>query len=267
IEDTDSIKTQSVVSLFNCEKIKFVRNRHKGASSSRNLGANLAESDYVAFLDDDDLWVPEKLEKQVALVEKNDLDVCYTRMFIQYENTSIKYTTRTLNRKSPLINILMENYLGGTPSALIKRSSMMLVSGFDEHFPAREEYDLWIRLIKSGCKIGVVEEPLVVANRSLEKRSRISANIDNYVNAINLLNEKHKQLVIDTLTNAQIRKRKSLQYEFLAAQAVSINLRWISARYYLMSALNLFSVKPVLLSMISFLSPKLLIRLRSTLKS
>ncbi|HCU0192424.1 glycosyltransferase family 2 protein [Proteus mirabilis] len=262
VDDTDSIQTEKTIKEFNISKIKYFYNSTgKGACSSRNLGAKKASSEFIAFLDDDDLWVKDKLKEQMLLSHNHS--AIFTRLCINYEGTNLKYSTRGKVPKNPLKEICLENFIGGTISCMISREIFLSLGGFDERFPAREEYDLWIRIISNNYKIAIVEKPLAIANRTLNKRERISSNISNYELAINLLNEKHKDLIDNILTNKEKLYRKSLQYNFLAAQAVSISLKKVSFKYYLKSFIIKPNPKTLTLAFLSIISPNIVIKLRS----
>lgn len=266
VDDLNDAATKEMCFSLNSNLVRYVPNLEgRGASSSRNLGAISAMSEFIAFLDDDDIWLPEKLAKQCELIEKKDLDVCFSQILIQYEGTKINYVTRSKNLPNPKTEILVENYIGGTISAIIRRELFLAVDGFDESFGAREEYDLWIRLIHADAKVGVVEEPLAIAFRSLTKRNRISLNVDNYINAIEMLNCKHQGLVDRRLSAEQKRLRKRKQFDFIAAQAVSIGLRKEAVQYYFKSITVRPSIKSLIGLSVSVISPTLLIKLREKL--
>ncbi len=262
VDDVCNKRVKEFVENIDFYNIKYVENKEQGASSSRNIGAKYAEGNYIAFLDDDDIWLPEKLELQVNQVISQQAKAVFSQMFVEYEDLGIKYTTKAKNVLNPLKLICTENYIGGTISSLIERQLFLKLGGFDRAFSAREEYDLWIRIIASGAKISVVEIPLTVAYRSFV-RDRVSSNISSYESAIDLLNEKHKQLVLDILDEKERKFRESKQYNFLAAQAISINKGSVASKYYFKSFLKSLSPKSVILSVLSLLSPKLLIKLRS----
>lgn len=264
IDDAGCKETAEVVKSFNKSLIKYVHNVDgAGASSSRNLGAGLATGDFIAFLDDDDEWLPLKLEKQVTLIEQLDLDACFSQIQIKYENTKLSYATKASMPLDPLVSILQENYIGATISAIVKKSVFQKLEGFDLEYKAREEYDFWIRVVLNGLKIGIVEEPLAVSYRSLENRVRISSNINSYITAIDRLNKKYKDVVKVKLNEKQRTIRKKMQYDFLAAQAASIGLRQESVRYYAKSLITKFSFKSVLGLIVSAISPTLLIKVRA----
>jgi glycosyltransferase involved in cell wall biosynthesis len=266
VDDANSEETQELVSSFNLPYIRYIRNENYGVSSSRNLGIHKASSNFIAFLDDDDEWIKDKIQLQKVLIKENELEACFSRMFVRYEDKNIEYLTRSELQDNPKVKICIENFIGATSSALIRRDLLLQLGGFDINFPAREEYDLWIRLIHNGAKIGIVEKPLVFSYRSLKTRLRISSNIESYVTAIKILNKKHEKLVKETLTEEQSEFRKRKQYEFLAAQAATIGLRSDTIKYYLMSFKDKFSLKILIMIIITFIHPVLLIRFRTLLK-
>jgi glycosyltransferase involved in cell wall biosynthesis len=266
VDDANSKETQELVDYFNLSYIRYVKNEKHGVSSSRNLGIHKASSDFIAFLDDDDEWLKDKIQLQKSFIKKNELDACFSRMFVRYEDKNIEYSTRSTLPDNPKIEICIENFIGATSSSLIRRDLLLQLGGFDINFPAREEYDLWIRLIHNGAKIGIIEKPLVFSYRSLKTRLRISSNIESYVMAIKILNEKHEKLVEETLTEEQLIFRKRKQYEFLAAQAATIGLRSDTIKYYLMSLKDKFSLKILIMIIITFINPILLLHFRTLIK-
>ncbi|MGI9946658.1 glycosyltransferase family 2 protein [Vibrio hyugaensis] len=262
VDDVCNKRVKEFVESIEFDNIKYLENKEQGASASRNLGAKNAKGNYIAFLDDDDIWLPEKLELQVNQVVSEQAKAVFAQMFVEYEDLGIKYITKSKNVPDPLKQICTENYIGGTISSLIEKQLFLELGGFDRAFSAREEYDLWIRIIASGSKISVVERPLTVAYRSFI-RDRVSSNISSYENAIDLLNKKHKQLALDVLDESERKRRESKQYSFLAAQAISINKGCVASKYYFKSFLKSFSPKFMILSILSLFSPKFLIMLRS----
>jgi glycosyltransferase involved in cell wall biosynthesis len=263
VDDAFCKETQEIVNSFNSNLIKYFRNPEVGASSSRNYGVNVSKFQFVAFLDDDDEWAINKIKLQKAMIAKMNLDVCFSKILIVYEGTNIRYTTNAYLPENPAVEICIENFIGGTISSMIRRELLLAINGFDESFPAREEYDLWIRLIHNGSVVGIVDHPLSIAYRSINKRSRISSDIKKYEKAISILNSKHKVLVETILSTNQLELRYRKQCEFLAAQAVSVGLRFDTIKYYIKSLKSRFNFKVAIMALVSLLHPILLIRLRA----
>ena len=126
----------------------------KGASgpAARNIGALSSNGTYLAFLDDDDEWRLDKLEKQMACFD----DSC-SIVYSNYESIDRGGKKRYFFENDPTSNdlntrILGENVIGCTSMPLVSKESFLSAGGFDESFRANQEWDLWIRMLqKSGA--------------------------------------------------------------------------------------------------------------------
>ncbi len=79
VDDASSDKTCEVIASFSDNRIRFFKNRERlGAALCRNFAIRNAKGDYIAFLDSDDMWHPEKLEKQLSFMQENGVAFCYT---------------------------------------------------------------------------------------------------------------------------------------------------------------------------------------------
>jgi len=263
IDDACCEITEELVNKYAVRRLKYFRSPFSGASASRNHGVSLASSDYVAFLDDDDEWTVDKIKLQKELVSKENLDVCFSKIKIVYEGVGVSYCTRTRLPDNLLEEICVENCIGGTISAMIRRDLLLELGGFDVSFPAREEYDLWIRLVHSGAVVGMVGLPLSVAYRSINDRPRISSSLQSYQAAISILNSKHEILIDKYLSLTKQKSRRAKQMQFLACHAVTSGNRREALRFFLNSLCVKFNLKVLLMAILAFIDPVILIRLRS----
>lgn len=133
IDDGSTDGTATVAKQF--AQIQYLYQEHKGVARARNLGVESATGKWIAFLDADDLWDPTKIEKQHALLQKQDLDFvyCYTQQF-QCPNSSQK------NVKSKKI---MPGYYAS--SFMGKKDAFERVGFFDEKLPIGEFIDWYSR--------------------------------------------------------------------------------------------------------------------------
>jgi len=152
----------------------------KGASGpvARNIGALASNGTFLAFLDDDDEWRPDKLEKQMTCFD----DGC-SIIYSNYELIDEKGKKRYFFENAPISNdlnirILGENVIGCTSMPLISKESFLSVRGFDESFRANQEWDLWIRMLQTGrakyCPVVAGTKYYNPGCISSDKRLRIS---------------------------------------------------------------------------------------------
>lgn len=128
--------------------------RNMGACAARNTGLEVAKGTYIGYLDDDDEWMPEKIERQVAVFENNDasLGMVYNCYMVLDENTG---ETRLQKRKGYRGNILPEllnegNIIGGTSIPLMRTSVLRGIGGFDPSLEAAQDYDVWVRIAENN---------------------------------------------------------------------------------------------------------------------
>jgi len=118
------------------------------SNKARNEGFKVSKGEYIAFLDDDDEWAPDKLEKQLDSFDEG-VSLVYSNYIIsdQYNNECPFFKdipdTDNLNTK-----ILGENIIGCTSIPLIKRQAFIDARGFNDSFKANQEWDLWIRILQ-----------------------------------------------------------------------------------------------------------------------
>lgn len=128
---------------------QLVRNRHKGPGAARNAGIQAATTEWLAFLDSDDYWRPEKLDVVVQRIKGAPTAnfFCHNQENIKLDGTSeiLDYCSR-VNTASPIGRQLLWDNLF-TPSAVVcHRSLVVQVGGFDEMFMSAQDYELWLRM-------------------------------------------------------------------------------------------------------------------------
>lgn len=142
--------------------LTYLYQENQGVSRARNRGLQVAQGEFVAFLDSDDLWLPRKLERQVAFMQSNpDAQICYTDEIwirrgvrVNPKKKHAKYSGWIYPRCLPLCII-------SPSSALMRRELLEQVGGFDEEMPVCEDYDLWLR-ISARYPVHFLPEKLIV---------------------------------------------------------------------------------------------------------
>ena len=148
------------------KRINVIRRVHSANSAAlRNAGLALATADYVAFIDDDDRWMPDKLERQIRYHAANpQFRWSYTgRTFIDAAGSPIPQTRFTPWHPHSgwiLGHVLRHDANIALPSVMVQRALLTEVRGFDERFRVAQDYELWIRLAERA-ECGVLVEPLL----------------------------------------------------------------------------------------------------------
>jgi glycosyltransferase involved in cell wall biosynthesis len=154
---------QHIIPLTKQYNITYIANiQNVGAQVSRNKGILAGKGDYVAFLDDDDVWYREKLAKQMELFNNPNVGMVYCK---GWEVTkSVKNETRSPYNMSDcfldsvsFIDLSYGDYIGTTSQVVIKKEAFAHCGLFDVKQPARQDYEMWIRLSQKYTCLGVNE--------------------------------------------------------------------------------------------------------------
>ncbi|OJA06010.1 hypothetical protein QHL1GM_11785 [Halomonas sp. QHL1] len=198
IDDCSRDDPYSVIKEYNDFRIKYIRQKeNRGVAEARNRGLREAQASFVAFLDDDDEWYPEKIAKQVALFQKSssDIGVVYTGVETICDG-EIKDLFLASYRGNIYPHMLVKNLLhAGASSAMIRKNIIRSVGFFDETLPAVEDYDYWLR-ISRFYSFDFIEEPLVryhdIRTVSTDTDARRSLNIQANLEARDQFYLKHQ---------------------------------------------------------------------------
>ena len=130
--------------------VRVVANAHaKGASGARNTGAELATGELLAFLDDDDEWLPSYLSQAVGHCNWSELDVVCTPLLCQFDDGVDRLAKSAPDHLAPELFLTRNPGLGGS-NLIIRRSLYHDIGGFDESLPSCNDLDLGIRLSLRG---------------------------------------------------------------------------------------------------------------------
>ena len=142
--------------------VEWIYQEQAGVSSARNHGIRLAKYPWIALLDSDDQWKPNKLELQWAFHKENPLIKFSHTGETWIRNGNRVNAPKYLDKSKHLFfERSLDRCLICPSSVLIHRTLLTKLGGFDESFPVCEDYDLWIRLLAS-YEIGFLAEELVI---------------------------------------------------------------------------------------------------------
>lgn len=141
--------------------VRFLRQENQGVSAARNLGIIKAENPWIALLDSDDRWAPEKLDRQINHLSQNpSCRVIHTGEKWIRNGKEINIPASLDKTKNGLWERSLEKCIICPSSVLLHQSVFEKIGAFDPSLAICEDYDFWLRLLLTH-KIGLIEEPLV----------------------------------------------------------------------------------------------------------
>ncbi len=159
--------------------------KKEGAPLARNIGIQKATGEFIAFLDDDDEWMPDKTEKQVAFLDQDPqmgLVICYS-IDKRFDQERVNKIPQTVSHE----HILKAFNLSSSSSYLVRKDVLEDLNGFDITLPSAQEYDLAIRL-SERYRVQCVPEVLMIQNAT---KGQISENWNRKIKGILALYSKH----------------------------------------------------------------------------
>lgn len=162
IDDGSTDETAQVLAPF-AGRIRVVTQNNAGVSAARNHGFALAQGQYLTFLDADDLFLPDKLARDVALLEGDPavgMVYCSWR-YVAEDGEQVLGELRPQKAGQLLEDLLLRRFHCVPGAATIRREALERVGLFAEHCPAAADTDLWVRLAYAGYPFACVDEPLL----------------------------------------------------------------------------------------------------------
>lgn len=154
-------------------KIKIITNKiNLGPASSRNLGWNISNYKYIAFLDSDDTWHPRKIEIQYNLMQKKKLDFTAHYSTTSYDQTFDSWSSNIKFNKVSKIQLLLYNKFT-TPTVMLKRK---IKFRFPEKKYHIEDYNLWLIIILNNIEINLIKKTLTYLHKPSIGFSGLSKN-------------------------------------------------------------------------------------------
>lgn len=225
VDDASQDNPKEIIKSF-VQNIRFISLKtNKGAAAARNKGIDIAEGDFIAFLDSDDIWYPTKIEKQVSALKNTEQNVGFNFCNLEL----IDFKTKEKIKEEKISANLKNNFTRGsyflapqTSSLLIKKNALYKIGGFDEKLPAHQDTELAIRLCKY-FDYKMLDEALVKVTRNHQQMMNIPQN---YIIAKEIILDKHKDFLSKKilfslskqianyyiLTNNYVRAKKYVDY-------------------------------------------------------
>jgi glycosyltransferase involved in cell wall biosynthesis len=252
VDDGSIDNTESIVKRFSCENIKYIRhNGNKGEAESRNTGVKNSKTELIAFLDDDDEWLPEKLQAQIELMNQFGKQVgCIYTGFIEIDTDNGSILGKSVPQKRGDIydDLLIENCVY-TPSTVLVRSECFKNVGlFDTNIKFGTDYDMWIRISRE-YQFECIRDPLVKYN---VHQSRLSGDYEKFIEGQETILRKYGE-ILSKHKKAKSRHLFELGLAYCETDRASKGRKalmkaiylypWGGRRYYINFCLSLFGGK------------------------
>lgn len=248
VNDGSTDSTPEIVDSFlrRENNIKSVNQENKGLGGARNSGIRVARGDYLAFLDADDLWYPDKLEKVAEVISGSNgqFDViCHDENLVFHGK---KIRVNTYGPHSTFEDLLLKgNCL--SPSATVVKGSTLTETGLfseDRLIHGVEDYDLWLRLAKDEKSFYFLHEPL---GEYHVKSGNMTRDVFNFTNRVLKVRLSHYcELSVEDQTKYLWKFRMQISKMFLRAGAkcLFLNRDAIQASKLIIESLRLLTYVP-----------------------
>jgi glycosyltransferase involved in cell wall biosynthesis len=243
VDDASPTAASEVISTDAHEFSSFEIVRHdenRGPNAARNTGISAANGEYIAFLDDDDRWLPEKIERQVNRFEGagQDLGVVSTG-WKRVRNDSIVDLWIPPNIEGDITKALLCENVVGTQSAVMVRTEIAKRVPLDERFPRWADQE-WYVSLSTECEFDSIREPLVI--HEFETHNRISDDSTKLYEAHRLFLEKYLPLAAEY---GPLMKRKMQGWaDFRVGKPLLRLGKYSMARRFLVSAVRWYPLEP-----------------------
>lgn len=191
VDDGPANNCKMLFNEFCDERLRYYhRGRTEGVASARNFGIKVSSGEFIAFLDDDDEWLPTKLEKQVRLLQKKDdrFGIVHTNCYI--DNGQELLVCHNRHRLDQSFRKLLEQNFVANSTCLIRRKCFDMIGDFDEKIPYAEDWEFFIRASRL-FKFVYINQPLAILHWKHEGSKRLSVDLPKTVKGHIYLVFKH----------------------------------------------------------------------------
>lgn len=156
-----SIVLEKIVNRYNDERVKLLKqSRHINGAAARNFGIRLSNGEYIAFLDDDDEWLPTKLEKQINFLANNQEYNAVSTLSSVYAGGKLIYSQKEYNVDNLQLKVFLREVDITTPTFLASKQSLVNMGAFDEALLRHQDLQLFVAYLEK-YKIGLLPEVLI----------------------------------------------------------------------------------------------------------
>ena len=159
----DSEALERVLEPFR-DRIHYIRQENHGAGAARNAGLRASRGEFIAFLDADDLWLPNYLDEQLKFIQSDDYDLVYSDALLFGDSPISGRTYMQTSPSNGQVNFKsLVHYECNliTSGVLARRQPILEVGLFDEQIRNGQDFDLWLRLVRDGAHLAYQRKVLL----------------------------------------------------------------------------------------------------------
>jgi glycosyltransferase involved in cell wall biosynthesis len=188
VDEASTDGTAAFLSTVDDARVRVIRHdQPRGLSAARNHGAAEARGEWLAFVDDDDLWAPDKLVRQLEAAQKANSDWVYTGS-VNIDGRRITHGAAPLPPEEAVAALQRYNAIpGGGSNVVLRQSAWRRIGPFDVRFQGGEDWDMWIRMAKRGL-------PAWVCSPLMAKRmhsTNMFSNVEQIMRSTKLIEALH----------------------------------------------------------------------------
>lgn len=234
VDDGSKDEGPAIARAFDDPRIKLISQSNRGLAGARNTGIRCAVGEFIALLDADDLWEPEKLERHLAQLKNDasiDVSFCASRL-IDEVGGDIGLVQSPRSKTLSVADFFCRNPVGNGSAPVLRRTALDRIAffdaqlgrtcWFDESFRQSEDVECWMRLVAGAqCRFGYIDEPLT---KYRVNSSGLSANVEQQLATWKRFRDKVGTYAPEVISQHG-RRAEAYQLRYLARRAVYSNSR------------------------------------------